>query len=318
MSAADRALGGEQLAHAPAGAVDLVAVEHGVRPGEVDELEDAELGVEPLHREGLPRPHPAAVDHHHFAGLELADEGGADHVEGGGLRCQHPPRLELVGGLQPTEAQRPEAVRVTDADQPVGVEEHEGEGPFERRHHRQEGLLEVLALLPPALVGQLGREGPAEQLGHQVAVGGHEARQHAGRLPQRRGVGEVAVVGQTEAGPAHTAEDRLGVYPVARAGGRVAGVPDGQVPAQAAELALVEDRGDETHVLHHGDDVAVAHRHAGRLLAAVLEGVEAVEDEVCHRAPRGIYPEDSARFLGLHHRSVTAHTGGRRSRWRHD
>ena len=68
-------------------------------------------------------------------------------------------------------------------------------------------------------------------------------------------------------------------------------------PRQAGERALVEHGGDQAHVLHHGDGVAVADRHAGRLLAAVLQGVEAVEGEVCHRAPRGVDPEDPARFL---------------------
>ena len=60
--------------------------------------------------------------------------------------------------------------------------------------------------------------------------------------------------------------------------------------------------------------VAVADRHAGRLLAAVLQGVEPVEGQVCDGSPRGVDPEDSARFLRLHHRLVTARTGGRRAR----
>ena len=87
---------------------------------------------------------------------------------------------------------------------------------------------------------------------------------------------------------------------------------DGQVAPEARELALVEDGGDQAHVLHDGDGVAVADRHAGRLLAPVLEGVEAVEGEVGDAPPRGVDPEDAAGFLGLHHRLVTAHTGGRR------
>jgi hypothetical protein len=62
--------------------VDLVAVEAGVGPGEVDELEDAQLGVEPLGGEGPLGADLLAVDHHHLPGLQLADEGGPDHVEG--------------------------------------------------------------------------------------------------------------------------------------------------------------------------------------------------------------------------------------------
>ena len=88
---------------------------------------------------------------------------------------------------------------------------------------------------------------------------------------------------------------------------------DGQVAAKAGELALVEHGGDEAHVLHHRDEVAVADGHAGRLLAAVLQCVEAVEGEMCHWPSRGEYPEDSTRFLGIHYRLVTVHTGGRRT-----
>ena len=55
--------------------------------------------------------------------------------------------------------------------------------------------------------------------------------------------------------------------------------------------------GHEAHVLHDGDGLAVAHRHAGRLLAPVLEGVDAVEGEVGHRPAGGVDPEDPAGFL---------------------
>jgi hypothetical protein len=174
-------------------------------------------------------------------------------------------------------------------------------------------VLEVLADLGAGALGEVGREGLTQQLGHQVGVGGDQAREHAGGLAQLGGVGQVAVVAQGEPGPADGPVDGLGVDPVTGAGRGVAGVADGHVAPEAGELPLVEDRGDEAHVLHHGDDVAVADRHAGRLLAPVLEGVEAIEGQVCHRAPRGVDPEDSARFLGLHHRFVTAHTGGRRA-----
>ena len=43
--------------------------------------------------------------------------------------------------------------------------------------------------------------------------------------------------------------------------------------------------------------LAVAHRHAGRLLAAVLQGEEAVEGEVGHPLPGRVDAEDTAGFL---------------------
>ena len=99
------------------------------------------------------------------------------------------------------------------------------------------------------------------------------------------GVGQVPVVAEREPGPAHRAVDRLGAGPVGGPVGGVARVADGQVAVEPRQRALVEDGGHQAHVLHHGDGVAVADRHAGRLLAAVLQGEEAVEGEVGHPRP---------------------------------
>ena len=90
----------------------------------------------------------------------------------------------------------------------------------------------------------------------------------------------------------------LGVVPRRRARRRVASVADGQVAAQAGDLVVVEDLGHQAHVLddHHGG--AVAHRHAGRLLAPVLEGIEAVEDDRGDGAPGREDPEHTALFPG--------------------
>ena len=71
---------------------------------------------------------------------------------------------------------------------------------------------------------------------------------------------------------------------------------DGQVPDQAGQLVVVEDLGDEAHVLHDHHGGAVAHRHPGGLLAPVLEGVEAVEDDGSDIAPRGVNAKDAAGF----------------------
>ena len=79
-------------------------------------------------------------------------------------------------------------------------------------------------------------------------------------------------------------------------------MPDGEVAVERGETALVEHLGDEAHVLDDGDELAVAHRDAGRLLAPVLQGVEAEVGEVGHRLPGGVDAEDAARVadLGLH------------------
>jgi hypothetical protein len=47
-------------------------------------------------------------------------------------------------------------------------------------------------------------------------------------------------------------------------------VRDGDVTTQRGERRLVEDLGDETHLLVHDDPSAITDRDAGRFLAAVL------------------------------------------------
>ena len=94
----DGRLLGELLADVDAGLVDALVVEPGVGAGEVDELEQAELGVDPLVGEGAQRPGPGGVDDDHLAGVELAHEVGADDVERGALRGQHPAAARACRG----------------------------------------------------------------------------------------------------------------------------------------------------------------------------------------------------------------------------
>ena len=108
------------------------------------------------------------------------------------------------------------------------------------------------------------------------------------------GVGEVAVVAEREAGVADRPVDRLRVLPRRRAGGRVAVVADREVALQRGEPALVEHLGDEAHVLRHGDRLAVAHRDAGGLLAAVLEREQAEVGQLRDRLAGAVHAEDAA------------------------
>ena len=81
------------------------------------------------------------------------------------------------------------------------------------------------------------------------------------------------------------------------AGRGVAGVTDGDVPAQGAQRALVEDLADQPHVLVDEDLLAVGRRNAGRLLPAVLQGVEAEVGELGDLLARGPDAEDTAGVL---------------------
>ena len=137
-----------------------------------------------------------------------------------------------------------------------------------------------------------------QQLGDEVAVGGDGARQHAGPVGQRLGVHEVAVVPERELEPADVAVDGLRVPPGARARRRVARVPDGGVAGEARERAVVERVRHEAHVLHDGEGMAVAHRHARRLLPPVLQRVQPEVGEVSDVVTGRVDTEDPARFLG--------------------
>ena len=119
---------------------------------------------------------------------------------------------------------------------------------------------------------------PRRQQQHDFGVRGRLAdRAFADQLaPQRQAVGEIAVVGDRQAAGVEFGEQRLDVAQDRRAGRRIAHVADrrragqaldrrraGEVVADQAEAAL----GMEARAVE-GDD-------AGRLLAAVLQSVQA-------------------------------------------
>ena len=66
---------------------------------------------------------------------------------------------------------------------------------------------------------------------------------------------------------------------------------------QRVQHALVEDLGHQSHVLVHDDAGAVADGDPGRLLAPVLERVEAVVGELAHLLAGRPYAEDSTGIL---------------------
>ena len=171
----ERRLVGQLLAHALAGGVHRLPVEPAVGPGEVDELEQAQLGVDPLGVEGPQRPGAVGVDDDHLARLELPDEGGPHDVEGRRLGGEHPPAVE------PAQAQGPEAVGVADAHHVGVVHEHEGEGALQLGQHLAAGPVRGRARRCGR--STRGAHGDADQLGHQVAVVADGAGEHARPRP---------------------------------------------------------------------------------------------------------------------------------------
>ena len=120
-----------------------------------------------------------------------------------------------------------------------------------------------------------------------------------GLAGQLGGVHQVAVVAQRQAGAGlGGAERRLGVLPGRGAGRGVAGVADREVAAQAAQGRLVEDLADQPEVLVDDHRGAVGHRDAGRLLAAVLQGVQAEIGQLRDLLPGRPDTEDATGVLG--------------------
>ena len=294
-----RCLGRQPLPHAPARGVDLTPVEPAVGAGEVDELEDAEMGVDPVGIDDLLRPQASLVQRDQLARLDLTDERGAHDVEGGCLRRQRP-ALGLVGRAQSAETERAESVGVTDTHDVGGVEEDEGEGALEKGEHGPQRRLQR-SVGYDAAFGRCGKFA-GQEIGHEIAVGGHHTGEHAGLLGQSGRVGQVPVVAEGETRSPHRAVDGLGVAPLRRPRRRIPGVAHGQITGKTGDGAFVEDGGDETHVLHHGDGFAVAHGHPGRFLPAMLQRVHSVEGQLGDPLAGGIDAEDAA---GLFHAGLS-------------
>ena len=248
-------LGREPAPDLHAGRVQPAATDGGVRAGQVDVLEEADLG---RRRGEPPRPQAAFVERDELTGLDLADEGRADDVQRGGLARDHPAVSQLP------DHKRPEPLRVARCVQGVLVHVDEGVGAADLRKDAGRGLLDSADGLSSA----------RDQLGQHVGVRGRlQPREPALRREQRgelTGIREVAVVPQRDRDRLRRPESRLRVRPHWRASGGVTAVRDGDVAPQSGERRLVEDLGDEPHLLVYDDPPAVADRDAGRFLAAVL------------------------------------------------
>src|SRR5438552_1351286 len=257
-----RVLARELMAERLADAMYGPAPQDRVRAREVDVLEHA---LQPLRgRKRLERPEPRGGDGEDLAGRDLADRLGFQEVERARLGGDDP------GVVEPAEREGPEAVRVADRVEGVGREQHERVGAGD----------------PPERVGELVLERPRRRAGEQVqddlGVGrGLEDGAVALHLAaERLGVGQVAVVRDRDGSARRGSRDRLRVLQVRAARGRVADVADRGRPGQAPEPLRTEHVGDPAHRLLQVQAGAVGGRDAGRLLATVLERVEAQVHDV--------------------------------------
>ena len=113
-------------------------------------------------------------------------------------------------------------------------------------------------------------------------------------LAQRVRVDEVPVVAERDGARAPVLDERLRVRPLRRARGRVARVPDRDLPLQRVQLLLVEDLRDEPEVAERRQPPLLGDRDAGRLLPAVLEREEPEVREPRDVAVGRVHAEDAA------------------------
>ena len=111
-------------------------------------------------------------------------------------------------------------------------------------------------------------------------------------------VDQVAVVGDGDEALGGVDADGLGVEQRRVAGGGVARVADGHVAGELGEHVVGEDFGDQAHALDVGQMLAVGGGDAGRLLAAMLQGVEA-EIGLARGVGMAVDGDDAAFFAEL-------------------
>ena len=195
---------------------------------------------------------------------------------------------QAVPPLDLAKHQRTDAVGVAEADHRVAGEQHRAEGAAQPGDDVPQGAPDVVGWV----LGEQGRD----DLGVGRALEDVPALHEAGA--QFVGVDQVAVVSQGDEGAVPGAGEGLGVPHLAGAGGRVAHVPDGQLPGKCLQDGLLEHLGHQPHVLVDDQARTVGDRYAGRFLTAVLQGEEGEEGQAGDIHLRGVDGEHPAFIMG--------------------
>jgi hypothetical protein len=198
------------------------------------------------------------VEHDDFAGLDVADIFGADHVERTGFRGQDRAAVEVA------EHQRANAERIARADQLLVGQRDQRVSAFDRAQRLDEAVDETAA---PRL---------RDQMQDDLGVGGrlhHRATLHQ-FAAQRQPVGEIAVMSDRETAGAELGEQRLHIAQDSPAGRGVADMADRHIAGQALDyFAAGESIADEAEAAFGVKAAAVKGDDARGFLAAMLKGV---------------------------------------------
>ena len=236
---------------------------------EIDVLEDA-IRLRLLSRIEA-RMHPFGPNDDQLARLHFALIGRSNEVEGAGLGGEN----DAVGCVRrlsrnPPHHQWTKAARVASGKDAVGRQHDQRKCAFDAAqrigHRVSQGLL----------------TGAGDQMHHDFSVAGGLKD---GALLLQLGmdfvrVGDVAVVRQRNLALVAFHHDGLRVEQGRIAGGGVARVPDGQRARESREDVAGEEIGDQSHALVKFDPLTVRGGDARRLLAAMLQRVQAQVGEL--------------------------------------
>ena len=178
----DRLVLEEGAPHALSGVVDADSVERGIRSREVHILEDAHV---PALRVGAKRAkamQPGLVDEDHLAGIDVADELGADQLKRWRFRGDDVRAIELA------QAQGAKSVRVTHGYQLVG-----------RKEDERIGTLDLMQGVRHTVGRGLGF-GACDQMNEHlgVAIGREDRAIPFELMSKRKTVGQISVVGDCD------------------------------------------------------------------------------------------------------------------------
>jgi hypothetical protein len=203
-------------------------------------------------------------DHDQFAGKDVADEFGAKQVEGAGFAGEDY-GVGTAGVFDAADRERAEAARIAGGEDAVAGHHDDGERAFNLGERVGDAIDQRAGL------------GMSDELDDDFGIGGGL---EVGAIALEAGaevaeIDEVAVVCDGDESPGGVDADGLSVEQGRVAGSGVAGVADGHGAGELGEHVVGEDLRNQAHAFDVGEVLAVGGSDAGRLLSAMLQGVEA-------------------------------------------
>ncbi len=212
------------------------------------------------------RVHAFGSNDDQLTGLDLALVDGADEIEGAGFGGED----DGVGAMcglagNASHHQRPEAARIAGGEDAVGREHHQRERALDAAERVGHGIGQrLLARARDEMHNNLGVAGGLEDRSGLLELAAHFQR-----------IDDVAVVRQGDLALVALHHDGLRVEQRRIAGGRITRVSDGKRAGDAGQRVGVEDVGDQPHGFVQLERLAVGSNDAGRLLPAMLQGIQA-------------------------------------------